>query len=184
MTYFFYAKFAGDGSVLEQRKEGALGLSAAQQIAEGFSRIPLPEGRAYGSWETYHRENGFTWPAWERNWSGFRDLLTGTPEFMSVDTAAESSTRLSHRLSSLNATLTNLVKDGPTPGEFNRFLYQWGRFQAAIADETIPNYTGVQILGKIGEIAETLGIDLDHGGINLSGNASGLDPNGNGVGDP
>ena len=184
MTYFFYAKFAGDGSLLEQRKSGERGLTDAQQIADGFERVPIPKGRGYGDWTTYHRATGFEWPVWERDWAGFRDAMTATAEFMAVDTAAESSTRLSHRLSSLNATLTNLVKDGPTPGEFNRFLYQWGRFKAAIADETIPNYTGVQILGKIGEIAETLSIDLDHGGINLNGNASGLDPNGNGVGDP
>ena len=160
---YFWVRFNADGTVAEQRKHGERGLMTEQQIADGFEPVPIPPGRVYDSWTSYHRDEGFTWPAWERDWAGFRDAMTATDEFMSIDTAAENSTRLSHRISSLNATLTNLAKDGPTAGEFNRFLYQWGRFKTAIAQETIPNYTGAQILGKIEEIAETLSIDLDHG---------------------
>ena len=161
---YFWVRFNTDGTVAEQRKHGERGLMAEQQVNDGFEPIPIPQGRFYGSWESYHRDEGFTWPAWERDWAGFRDAMTATDEFMAVDTAAETSTRLSHRIGGLSTAISNLVKEGPTAGEFNRFLYQWGRFKTAIAQENIPNYTGDQILGKIGEIAEILSIDLDHVG--------------------
>ena len=163
VQHYFWARFNTDGTVAEQRKHGERGLTADQQTADGFEAIPIPQGRFYDSWETYHRDEGFTWPAWERDWARFRDAMTATDEFMAVDTAAETSTRLSHRIGGLSTAIANLVKEGPTEGEFNRLLYQWDRFKAAIAQETIPNYTGDQILARIGEIAETLSIDLDHG---------------------
>ncbi len=160
----FWVRFNSDGTIAEQRKHGEQGRMNEEFIADGFEPVEIPEGRVYGSWESYHPVDGFTWPVWERDWARFRDQMTATEEFIAVDIAAESSTRLSHRIGGLSTAIANLVKEGPTAGEYQRLLYQWDRFKAAITQETIPNYTGAQIIAKIGEIAETLSIDLDHGG--------------------
>ncbi|MEM1425334.1 MAG: hypothetical protein AAGF75_02105, partial [Cyanobacteria bacterium P01_H01_bin.130] len=128
---YFWVRFNTDGTVAEQRKHGEQGRMAEDQIADGFDPIEIPEGRVYGSWVTYHRDEGFTWPVWEREWAKFRDDMTATDEFLAVDIAAETSTRLSHRIGGLSTAIANLVKEGPTEGEYGRLLYQWGRFKAA-----------------------------------------------------
>ena len=107
MNKFFWGRLDENGVGTEQYPATEFEFRAA--TAQGLIAISIPEGRDYGDWVGFSRD-GFEWPVWERDWSAFRNAMTHTPEFLAIDIAAESSPRLSHRMGSFNAAITNLIK--------------------------------------------------------------------------